>query len=82
MNAIGVAVVQDARRPHPGGSMETHDHPAGAGANARDGNHSEQAAVETLEQILGSMVHAVSNSLNSVMAASQLANLLITQGRL
>jgi signal transduction histidine kinase len=62
--------------------METHDHPTGAGANARDGNHSEQATIETLEQILGSMVHAVSNSLNSVMAASQLANLLITQGRL
>lgn len=62
--------------------METHDHPTGADANARDGNHSEQAAIENLEQILGSMVHAISNSLNSVMAASQLANLLITQGRL
>lgn len=64
--------------------MESHDYPTGAGATrARgDGNHTEQAAVETLEQILGSMVHAVSNSLNSVMAASQLANLLITQGRL
>jgi len=64
--------------------METHDHPAGAGAARAhgDGNHSEQAAIENLEQILGSMVHAISNSLNSVMAASQLANLLITQGRL
>ena len=64
--------------------METHDYPAGAGAAKAhgDGNHSEQAAIENLEQILGSMVHAISNSLNSVMAASQLANLLITQGRL
>jgi signal transduction histidine kinase len=64
--------------------METHDYPTGAGApGARgDGNRTEKAAVETLEQILGSMVHAISNSLNSVMAASQLANLLITQGRL
>jgi signal transduction histidine kinase len=83
MNAIGVAVVQNGRQPHPGGSMETHDSPTGAGAKPRgDGNHTEQAAIETLEQILGSMVHAISNSLNSVMAASQLANLLITQGRL
>ena len=62
--------------------MDSDDHPTGAGAKARDGNHSEQATIETLEEILGSMVHAISNSLNSVMAASQLANLLITQGRL
>lgn len=64
--------------------METHDHPTGAGATGSrdDGNHAGQATIETLEQILGSMVHAISNSLNSVMAASQLANLLITQGRL
>src|SRR5690348_16230417 len=84
MNAIGVAVVQEGRRVHPAVSMETHDYPAGAGAAKAhgDGNHSEQAAIENLEQILGSMVHAISNSLNSVMAASQLANLLITQGRL
>lgn len=82
MNTIGVAVVQNGRRPHPGGPMDSDDHPTGAGAKARDGNHSEQATIETLEEILGSMVHAISNSLNSVMAASQLANLLITQGRL
>lgn len=41
-----------------------------------------EAAAESLDQILGSMIHAVSNSLNSIMASSQLANLLITQRRL
>lgn len=61
--------------------METHDHSPAAMAHG-DGNRDEQASVESLEEILGSMVHAISNSLNSVMAASQLANLLITQGRL
>ena len=37
---------------------------------------------ESLDRTIGSLVHAVSNSLNSVMVASQLANLLIAQGRL
>ena len=83
MNTIGVTV-ERTRRPHPGGSMETHDDSSAAGrAKARvDGNGGGQAPIESLDQILGSMVHAVSNSLNSVMAASQLANLLISQGRL
>lgn len=65
--------------------METHGTSAGVGAvdaSAVGAQRNGQAPVESLDQILGSMVHAVSNSLNSVMAASQLANLLITQGRL
>jgi signal transduction histidine kinase len=53
--------------------------PAGQGARRRQ---AEAAPVETLEQILGSLVHAVSNSLNSIMSTSQLANLLMTQKRL
>lgn len=69
--------------------METQDSSAGAGSvrtsavgAKRDGHASVESPVENLDQILGSMVHAISNSLNSVMAASQLANLLIIQGRL
>lgn len=64
--------------------METREPPAGVDAvrASVDAPPNEQAPVETVDQILGSMVHAISNSLNSVMAASQLANLLITQGRL
>jgi two-component system C4-dicarboxylate transport sensor histidine kinase DctB len=64
--------------------METRESPAGVDAvrTSVDASPDEQAPVETVDQILGSMVHAISNSLNSVMAASQLANLLITQGRL
>lgn len=39
------------------------------------------AATETLDQVLGSMSHAVFNALNSIMAASQLAGMQIAQGR-
>lgn len=41
-----------------------------------------QPRAESLDRTIGLLVHAVSNSLNSVMVASQLANLLIAQGRL
>lgn len=40
-----------------------------------------QATPESFSQIIGSLAHAVSNSLNSIMAATQLANMLIAQGR-
>jgi signal transduction histidine kinase len=40
-----------------------------------------QAAPESFNQIIGSLSHALSNSLNSIMAATQLANMLIAQNR-
>ena len=40
-----------------------------------------QAAPESFSQIIGSLAHAVSNSLNSIMAATQLANMLLAQNR-
>ncbi|WIG55342.1 MAG: hypothetical protein OJF61_001128 [Rhodanobacteraceae bacterium] len=40
-----------------------------------------QAAPESFSQIIGSLAHALSNSLNSIMAATQLANMLIAQNR-
>lgn len=40
-----------------------------------------QAAPESYSQIIGSLAHALSNSLNSIMAATQLANMLIAQNR-
>lgn len=40
-----------------------------------------QAKPESFDQIIGSLTHAVSNSLNSIMAATQLANMLIAQNR-
>lgn len=40
-----------------------------------------QATPESFSQIIGSLAHAVSNSLNSIMAATQLANMLIAQDR-
>jgi len=40
-----------------------------------------QATPESFSQIIGSLAHAVSNSLNSIMAATQLANMLISQNR-
>ncbi|HJR12641.1 MAG TPA: HAMP domain-containing sensor histidine kinase [Rhodanobacteraceae bacterium] len=83
MSAIEV-MVRQRRNPHLGGEMETQDSSAGGSVvqTSVHASRSGQAPVESLDQILGSMVHAISNSLNSVMAASQLANLLITQGRL
>lgn len=41
-----------------------------------------QAAPESFNQIIASLAHAVSNSLNSIMAATQLANMLIAQDRM
>lgn len=40
-----------------------------------------QATPENFDQIIGSLAHAVANSLNSIMAATQLANMLIAQNR-
>lgn len=40
-----------------------------------------QGAPESFSQIIGSLAHALSNSLNSIMAATQLANMLIAQNR-
>lgn len=44
--------------------------------------HDGAAPVESVDELVGSMVHAVSNALNSIMSASQLANLLMTQRRI
>ncbi|HEX7369595.1 MAG TPA: HAMP domain-containing sensor histidine kinase [Rhodanobacteraceae bacterium] len=44
--------------------------------------HDGAAPVEGVDELVGSMVHAVSNALNSIMSASQLANLLMTQRRI
>lgn len=52
--------------------------PGVAGPNPRRWQ-AETAPVETTDQTLGSMVHAISNALNSVMSAAQLAQLLLGQ---
>lgn len=56
--------------------------PSAGGRSERSSSmDSVQAAPESFNQVIGSLAHAVSNSLNSIMAATQLANMLIAQNR-
>lgn len=66
----GRAIMEPGNTSSAGGRMEPH--PAAEAI---------QATPENFGQIIGSLVHAVSNSLNSIMAATQLANMLIAQNR-
>ncbi|HEX5352838.1 MAG TPA: HAMP domain-containing sensor histidine kinase [Rhodanobacteraceae bacterium] len=82
MNAHEAMVEESRAGEIPGvlasGSKRNGDHAAYSGES---GNVLE-AHAESHDQILGSLVHSVSNSLNSIMSASQLANLLIRQRKL
>lgn len=80
MNANRVLVEQ---RHGNGGSQSMAAHGStGAGAgHAFGAQPTDTATAESSSQVIDSMVHAVSNSLNSIMSASQLANLLISQDR-
>ncbi|HLI17063.1 MAG TPA: HAMP domain-containing sensor histidine kinase [Rhodanobacteraceae bacterium] len=80
MNAHGVLVEQ--RHGHGGGEPVAAHGSTGVGSgHAFESQQADTATAESCSQVIDSMVHAVSNSLNSIMAASQLANLLITQDR-
>jgi signal transduction histidine kinase len=54
---------------------------AGSRIDPHPAREAIQATPENFGQVIGSLAHAVSNSLNSIMAASQLANMLIAQNR-
>lgn len=55
--------------------------PADHGSIKRECGEAIQAMPESFSQVIGSLAHAVSNSLNSIMAATQLATMLIAQNR-
>ncbi|MGH8124942.1 MAG: sensor histidine kinase [Rhodanobacteraceae bacterium] len=81
MNANEV-MVEECRAGAPAATQAS-GLPRGGGAAGRpDQSGALEAPVESHEEILGSLVHSVSNSLNSIMSASQLANLLIKQHKL
>lgn len=61
--------------------MEPNTPPAGARHERSPTARAVQGAPESFGQIIGSLAHALSNSLNSIMAATQLANMLIAQNR-
>lgn len=76
MNAFNV------QAEHTGVSvMEPKTPPAGAHRQRHPQANAIQGAPESFNQIIGSLAHALSNSLNSIMAATQLANMLIAQNR-
>ena len=81
---MSTVLAGDMLYTHGGRRMHTQDFPVGtlAAGHPPATGAGGQAQAETLEQVLGSMVHAIANSLNSVMAASQLANLLLAQDRM
>lgn len=54
--------------------------PAGGRSGGNPSGEAIQASPESFNEIIGSLAHAVSNSLNSIMAATQLASMLIGQG--
>ena len=61
--------------------MEPNTPPAGTRYPRNPSAGVIQGAPESFDQVIGSLAHAVSNSLNSIMAATQLANMLIAQNR-
>lgn len=76
MNAVNVQV------EHAGATvMEPTTPPAGVRDERNPPTSVIQGAPESFGQVIGSLAHAVSNSLNSIMAATQLANMLIAQNR-
>lgn len=76
MNAINVQAEREATAV-----MEPNTHAAGMRHEHNPPANAIQGAPESFSQVIGSLAHALSNSLNSIMAATQLANMLIAQNR-
>lgn len=77
------AMVEECRAGRTPVAMQASGLPRGdGGAAARPDEGALEAPADSHDEILGSLVHSVSNSLNSIMSASQLANLLIKQRKL
>lgn len=81
MNAVNATIVQAEREATAIMGPPENTSPASHGSGKGPPGEVIQASPESFNQIIGSLAHAVSNSLNSIMAATQLANMLIAQGR-
>jgi signal transduction histidine kinase len=79
---VNATIVQTERER--AATMGSAENPVSAGHRPGGDTPGEaiQAVPESVSQIIGSLAHAVSNSLNSIMAATQLANMLIAQDRI
>lgn len=81
MNTVNATIVQAKREATAVMGPSERTSPAGHHSIERPSGEAIQGVPESFSQVIGSLAHAVSNSLNSIMAATQLANMLLAQDR-